>query len=85
MKIVIYKAQGKDWQMIRAGDKKAPFYTTSRKPERMADGRSARGFARSCQTFARKKLGWEDAVFTPIDEHEFKALKSASQALGDSS
>lgn len=74
MQIVIYKAQGKDWQMARAGDSKCPFYTTSqfRSAARFADGRSASGWLRRCQRYARTVLGWKDAVFKRISEYEFE-------------
>lgn len=74
MQIVIYKAQGKDWQMARAGDSKCPFYTTSqfRYDARFSDGRSASGWLRRCQRYARTVLGWKDAVFKRISEYEFE-------------
>lgn len=74
MQIVIYKAQGKEWQMCRAGDSICPFYTTSqfRSAARFSDGRSASGWLRRCQRYARTVLGWNDAVFKRISEYEFE-------------
>lgn len=73
MKIVVYKAQGKDWQMTRKGWPDY-FYTASQKPTKFKDGRSARGFARSAQRWARENLGWVDCIFDVISWDDYKRL-----------
>lgn len=83
MKIVIYKAQNKGWQMARHGNSKSPFFTTSsfRHAARFSDGRSASGWARRCERYARKILNWKDAIFTPISEFEFQDKLNVVKSL----
>lgn len=73
-KIVVYRAKGNDWQMCRGGDKRSPFYTTTQRPRLFTDGRQARGWMRTCQTWASNKLGWTDAVWDVVPLDVFKAF-----------
>lgn len=61
--IVMYKAQGRDWQMCGPGDAKSVFYTASKKPRMFDEPRDARFWAKQCQKWAREKLGWLDSKF----------------------
>ena len=71
MSIVIYKAQGKDWQMTRIASSKRVFWTAINNPSLFQSEESAQAFAFRCLTFARDNLGWRDAIWDVIDVEDF--------------